>query len=96
MKQYNIKAIKDKDKNKELIESLENEIKYYKHEINSLKNVHREDVEYINKQEKQIKEYQEAFKEIVINKKDILNIRTPNQIRKLLGFNEVKNNKEAE
>lgn len=79
---------------KELVRSLENEIEYYRHKISLLEDVHRENVECINKQDELIKEYQKSFKEILIDEKDIFNTRAPNQIRKLLGFNEVINNKD--
>lgn len=89
------KYMKAKQRNKrltdkELVVSLENEIEYYRHKINLLEDVHRENVECINKQDELIKEYQEIFKEILINKKDIFNIKTPNQVRRLLGYEEIQ------
>ena len=76
---------------KEIICNLESEIEYYRHELNLLRDVHRENVECINKQDKLIKEYQNLFKEILIDEKEIFNTRTPNQIRELLRFNAVNN-----
>lgn len=76
---------------KELICSLKSKIEYYRHELDLIKKVHKEDKEYINKQNKLIKEYQKVFKDIVINNEDILRVKTPNQIRKLLGYDEVDN-----
>lgn len=75
----------------ELICNLENEIEYYRHEIELLTNIHRENVECINKQDELIKEYQKTFKAIIINNEDILRTRTPNQIRKMLGYDEIDN-----
>lgn len=91
----NSKYMKARQRNKkltdkELVVSLENEIEYYRHELDLLKKVHRENIECINEQDELIKEYQEVFKEIVFDGKDILNIKTPNQIRKLLGYNPIK------
>lgn len=80
------------DKNisdKETIRNLEDEIDYYRHKINLLNRVHEEDRRYINRKDELIKEYQETFKEVIINKTDILNSRTPNQIRMLLGLDKV-------
>ena len=80
------------DKNisdQETIRNLEDEIDYYRHKIDLLNRVHEEDRRYINRQDKLIKEYQETFKEVIINKTDILNSRTPNQIRMLLGLDRV-------
>lgn len=68
---------------KELVVSLENEIEHYRDKINLLEIIHQEKVKYINQQDELIKEYQEVFKEIVLDEKDIFNIKTPNQIRKL-------------
>ena len=73
----------------QIIERLENEIEYYRNKIGLLEQVREEDRRYINKQNELIKEYQETFKEVIINKIDILNSRTPNQIRMLLGLDEV-------
>lgn len=73
---------------KEIIINLENEIDYYRHEIGLLKKVHEENRYCINKQDELIKEYQEVLKEIAINGKDIFDIRTPNQLRKLFGLKE--------
>lgn len=91
----NSKYMKARQRNKkltdkELVVSLENEIEYYRRELNLLQKVHRENVECINKQDKLIKEYQESFKEIVLDRKDIFNIKTSNQIRKLLGYNPIE------
>lgn len=91
----NSKYMKARQRNKkltdkELVVSLENEIEYYRHELDLLKKVHRENIECINEQDELIKEYQEVFKEIVFDGKDILNIKTPNQIRKLLEYNPIK------
>lgn len=73
---------------KEIIINLENEIDYYRHEMDLLKKVHKENRYCINKQDELIKEYQEVLKEIAINGKDIFDIRTPNQLRKLFGLKE--------
>lgn len=73
---------------KEIIINLENEIDYYRHEMDLLKKVHEENRYCINKQDELIKEYQEVLKEIAINGKDIFDIRTPNQLRKLFGLKE--------
>ena len=78
---------------KEIIINLEDEIDYYRHEINLLKKVHEENRDCINQQDELIKEYQEILRKVIFEKEDILNTRTPNQIRKLLGYNEV--NKET-
>lgn len=95
------KYMKAKQRNKkltdkELIVSLENEIEYYRHEIDLLKNVHQENIECINKQDKIIKEYQETFKEVILNKKDIFNTKTPNQIRRLLGYDSIESKESNE
>lgn len=73
---------------KEIIINLENEIDYYRHKMDLLKKVHEENRYCINKQDELIKEYQEVLKEIAINGKDIFDIRTPNQLRKLFGLKE--------
>lgn len=73
---------------KEIIINLENEIDYYRHKMDLLKKVHEENRYCINKQDELIKEYQEVLKEIAINGKDIFDIRTSNQLRKLFGLKE--------
>lgn len=74
---------------KQIIINLEKEIEYYRNKIELLEKVREENIRYINKQNELIKEYQETFREVIINKIDILNSRTPNQIRMLLGLDEV-------
>lgn len=75
---------------KEIIINLEDEIDYYRHEIDLLKKVHEENRDCINKQDEVIKEYKETLKEIIIKGKDIFDFKTPNQVRKLLGLEEKK------
>lgn len=81
---------------KQIIINLEKEIEYYRHKIALLENDHKENVERINKQDKLIKEHQEILKEILIKKEDIFNIKTPNQIRELLGYKALSNKKTKE
>lgn len=62
---------------KELICNLESEIEYYKHELDLLNKVHKDDTEYINKQDELIKEYEDKQqKNKTIDKLDTIKTTT--------------------
>lgn len=115
MKEYNIKAIVDKDELKFAFEcdkekntkckktycgrdacSHTSDSRYMKAKdmLHNKKVIYKQELqETIRQKDDLIKEYQELLTNIVINKEDIFNIKTPNQIRKLLGNNELKKEK---
>lgn len=71
---------------KEVIEALDNEIEYYRHKIQMLERIKDENTNVIDSNEKLIQELREVLIDITFKCKDICDIKTPNQIRKLLGF----------
>ena len=54
------------------------------------------DKEIIEKLCDEIEEYRDAFKKVLINNENIFEIKSINQIRRLLGFEEIKFDREIE
>ena len=74
----------------------ENEIEYYKYEIERLKKIHKEGAEIIREQDKLLQEYQDTIIRIAIKHEDIFSFKTPNQIRKLIDLKPIEQSKERQ
>lgn len=79
-----------------IIEKLEDEIDYYRNKIEKLEQVREENRQAAKKDYEKIKEYQEILKKVIIGGEDIFTFKTPNQIRKLLGYETLDNKEEKD